>query len=148
MGRTHAFLLSRGLIKNAKLVAVADISKDALDATKAACGKGLRCFDAYWELSENAEFDAVIVAVPHYFHIEIAKFFIERGKHVLIEKPVSVTVREAAEFNEFLREYDANVSNPSKKDGETDAGIYSGGQPKKRVAVAVMYNQRTNRVFK
>jgi predicted dehydrogenase len=178
MGRTHAFLLSRGLIKDAELAAVADISRDALNAAKKVCGHDLRCFDSYRELLDGAEFDAVIVAVPHYFHIEIAKFFIERGKHVLIEKPVSVTVGEAAEFNEFLKEYDANISNPLKSGLESGVEAYKNGEkadknadiyisnpqkereengaelsikkefPKKRVSVAVMYNQRTNPVYK
>jgi predicted dehydrogenase len=138
MGRTHARLLSRGLIKNAELAAVADISKDALTETKEVCKKDLRCFDTYRELAEGAEFDAVIIAVPHYFHVEIAKFFIERGKHVLIEKPISVTVKEAAEFNEFLKEKGVN------QDGE----MQKNGKKNQKISVAVMYNQRTNPVYK
>jgi predicted dehydrogenase len=152
MGKTHAFLLSRGLIKNAELAAVADISSGALDAAGRVCKKGLSRFNDYREMAEKAEFDAVIVAVPHYLHIGIAKFFVERGKHVIIEKPISVTVREAAEFNEFLKEYAAEKS--AINDSKEDAAVAEKPEAKdappkvKAVAVAVMYNQRTNPVYK
>src|SRR5262245_25798993 len=35
--------------------------------------------------------DAVIIATPHYSHIEVAKKAVEAGAHVLIEKPISNT---------------------------------------------------------
>ena len=43
--------------------------------------------------------DAVIIAVPHYFHPEMAKEAFRRGIHVICEKPMAVTSREAREMN-------------------------------------------------
>src|SRR5439155_19835052 len=38
---------------------------------------------------------AVLIATPHPFHAPIALYAIERGLHVLSEKPIAVTVHEA-----------------------------------------------------
>jgi len=39
--------------------------------------------------------DAVVIATPTVSHAEIASFFLDRGKDVLVEKPISTTVAEA-----------------------------------------------------
>lgn len=114
MGGAHALLLLFGLVKNAALAAVCDVSEDARARFLKRGGKRAKkipVFSDYKEMANGAKFDAVIVAVPHYSHVEIAKFFIGRGKHTLIEKPVAVTERAAADFNAFLDE-------PSKLDIE------------------------------
>lgn len=40
--------------------------------------------------------DAIIIAVPSHLHVEIARYAIERGKHVLCEKPVGLNADDAA----------------------------------------------------
>jgi predicted dehydrogenase len=45
--------------------------------------------------------DAVTIAASTSAHFELAKFFLERGVHVLVEKPMTRTSREAAELNEL-----------------------------------------------
>lgn len=47
--------------------------------------------------------DAVSIAVPTAYHYPIAKFFLERGVHVLLEKPMTATVAEADELIEIAR---------------------------------------------
>ncbi len=42
--------------------------------------------------------DAVSVVVPTALHYEIAREFLQRGVHVLVEKPITTTVEEAAEL--------------------------------------------------
>ncbi len=42
--------------------------------------------------------DAITIAVPTPRHFEIASAALERGKHVLIEKPITATVEEADEL--------------------------------------------------
>lgn len=46
----------------------------------------------YHELIDRADVDAVMVATPHYFHPEIVIYALERGKPVISEKPIAVTV--------------------------------------------------------
>jgi len=42
-----------------------------------------------------AEADAVVVATPTATHAQLAEFFLERGKDVLVEKPITATLAEA-----------------------------------------------------
>lgn len=42
--------------------------------------------------------DAVIIASPHHLHYEHVKFALQSGKHVLCEKPLSLTVPNAKEL--------------------------------------------------
>lgn len=51
------------------------------------------------ELIEKS--DALIIAVPTVYHYEIAKKCLERGKHVLVEKPMTETVEQARELVEL-----------------------------------------------
>jgi len=45
--------------------------------------------------------DAVAVVTPVATHFKIAKEMLQAGKHVLLEKPLAATVREAEELNEL-----------------------------------------------
>ncbi|MCS7205182.1 MAG: Gfo/Idh/MocA family oxidoreductase [Leptospiraceae bacterium] len=45
--------------------------------------------------------DALIIAVPTKFHFELAKKCLESEKHILVEKPITETVREAEELIEL-----------------------------------------------
>ena len=42
--------------------------------------------------------EAVTVAVPTRLHREVAGFFLERGVHVLVEKPITRAVSEGREL--------------------------------------------------
>ena len=75
------------------LVAVADLSKDSAKAF--AEPFGAKSFLDYKTLADNSQFDAVIISTPPNLHPEIAEFFMNRGKHVLCEKPLCLSVAEA-----------------------------------------------------
>ena len=48
---------------------------------------GLRSYGAYTEAMSDPAVDAVIVAVPPRFHLDLTGEALARGKHVLVEKP-------------------------------------------------------------
>jgi predicted dehydrogenase len=81
-----------------KLVAVADTRTEA--AAAFAEPFAAKSFAAYRTLAENTEFDAVIISTPPNTHPEIAQYFMPRGKHVLCEKPLCLTVAEAKQMLE------------------------------------------------
>lgn len=72
-----------------ELAAVVDISKDA--AAAAAAGTSANVFTKLTDFLDS-EMDAVIVSTPPHLHEEAAVGALERGRHVLCEKPMSNTV--------------------------------------------------------
>jgi predicted dehydrogenase len=57
----------------------------------------------YRKLVDDAELDAVAVVTPVATHFAIAKEFLRAGKHVLMEKPLTATVREAEELIDLAK---------------------------------------------
>lgn len=76
-----------------QLTAVADLNQDSAKAF--AEPFGARSFSDYKTLNENTELDAVIIATPPNTHPEIAMYFMQKGVHVLCEKPLCLSVAEA-----------------------------------------------------
>ncbi|WP_438352430.1 Gfo/Idh/MocA family protein [Microbacterium sp. CJ88] len=54
-----------------------------------------RAHGSYEELAADAEVDIVYIATPHPAHAENALLMIAHGKHVLIEKPITLNAAEA-----------------------------------------------------
>ncbi len=82
--------------KCCELVAVADVRKESAEAF--AEPFGAKSFADYRSLAENSEIDAVIIATPPNSHPEIAMYFMDRGVHVLCEKPLCLSSAEAREM--------------------------------------------------
>jgi predicted dehydrogenase len=95
--------VASGFLKNttARVVALADIFQDQLEAAKARFGKeapGIEASQvfqgpkAFQEIANSRQVDMVIVATPPYFHPEHLEAVVKAGKHVYVEKPVAVDV--------------------------------------------------------
>jgi len=54
----------------------------------------------YEELFQDESLDAVYIATPHNFHLEQALAAINCGKHLLVEKPLTVTAAESEQLFE------------------------------------------------
>jgi len=65
---------------------------------RARAGFGGWGFDSAEALFAAGDFDAVYIASPHEFHAAHAVMAARAGKHVLVEKPMAVTLAEAAEM--------------------------------------------------
>lgn len=85
IGRTH--LASYGRVREAQVVAIADIHGDAAQA--AAQQAGAQAFREVEEMLERVELDAVDICTPPSAHLEAALLAIERGLHILCEKPLA-----------------------------------------------------------
>ena len=99
LGFIGAGNINRYHMKNAQsagfnLVAVADVAIAA--AQEAQKLFEMRdAFGAYEELLKVKELDGVVVGTPNRFHAEQAIAALEAGKHVFLEKPMAMNVREA-----------------------------------------------------
>ncbi|WP_217358710.1 Gfo/Idh/MocA family protein [Thalassococcus sp. S3] len=100
-GRFHAEKYAAS--ENADLVAVVDA--DATRAGEVASKHGAQALTDYRALIGLV--DAVSIAVPTIAHYEIARFFLDHGVHVLVEKPFTSTIAEADDL--ILRARSANL---------------------------------------
>jgi len=77
-----------------RIVAVADINPDAAESLASEFDIP-RIFTDYKELVGLDEVDIVSVTLPVYLHAPVTIAALERGKHVLCEKPMAMNAREA-----------------------------------------------------
>lgn len=77
------------------LAAVADASMEALAKAHKRYPQ-VPGFQNWHDLVDNPAVDAVVIATPVRFHFEMALAALKAGKHVLVEKPMTQTSREAA----------------------------------------------------
>jgi phthalate 4,5-cis-dihydrodiol dehydrogenase len=54
-------------------------------------------------LCADSAIDWVYIATPHQFHVEHVKLAAKHGKHVLVEKPMALTVQDCSEMIEACR---------------------------------------------
>ncbi len=86
-------------LSQSELLAVCDIKADR---AKAAAEKySANCYTDYKEMLSKEKLDAVHICLPHYLHIPVSKYALERGIHVLCEKPMSIGYTEAEEAAEL-----------------------------------------------
>lgn len=77
-----------------QIVAIA--SRDLGRARQAAARFGIpRAYGSYDELLADPEVDAVYNPLPNHLHVPSSRRALERGKHVLVEKPVALSASEA-----------------------------------------------------
>ncbi len=95
LGNFHA--QKYAAIEGAELVGVVD--NDPKRALEIAAALGTRAYSDHRELI--GQVDAVSVVVPTQFHHAVARDFLAAGVHVLIEKPITVTIEEADELIEL-----------------------------------------------
>lgn len=92
LGRFHAQKYQ--LLEDAELVGVCDASADR--AREVAQELKVAAFSDYRDLI--GQVDAVTIASTTRTHFELAKFFLEHGVHVNVEKPMTVTIDEGEEL--------------------------------------------------
>jgi predicted dehydrogenase len=91
MGQGHCEAVKQ--VEAAELTAVCDIDRKTADMV--AAKYGVPAFYNHKDLLKSGLVDAITIATPHYDHPPIAIDAFRRGLHVLSEKPIAVTVKEA-----------------------------------------------------
>ena len=101
LGQFHAEKYAA--IPGSELVAVVD--NNPARAEEIGGKLGVPAFADYRDILDKV--DAVSIVVPTQYHFETARAFLERGVHVLLEKPITVTLDEADELIRIAAEQKA-----------------------------------------
>ena len=121
MGSSHIKNALKGLMPEIEITAVADIKPDRLEWAKEQLPE-VKTFDNASALMDSGEVDAILIATPHYDHPVLAIEGLEKGLHVMSEKPAGV-------FTKKVREMNAAADKSDKIFG-------------------IMFNQRTNCLYR
>ncbi|SFI37907.1 Predicted dehydrogenase [Paenibacillus sp. UNC496MF] len=79
--------------RNADLYAICDVAPDLLDKMNAKFAPA-RAYSDYDAMLADPNVDAVVIGIADQFHVPMAEKAIRAGKHVLVEKPLGVTIEE------------------------------------------------------
>ncbi len=120
IGSAHFNTVVSGKVKGMELGAACDIDPRRLDECRAAAGD-IPVFSDYREMIDSGLAEAVLISTPHPLHAEISCYAIEKGLHVLSEKPEDIRVSAARELNE-----------KAKRSGKV---------------FGIMFNQRTDPIY-
>jgi predicted dehydrogenase len=71
---------------------------DVVESSAAERGKQLgskQIYTDYEKMLKEADIEAVDICLPHDLHAEVSNVALEAGKHVIVEKPIAITLAEA-----------------------------------------------------
>ena len=88
--------------RNVELLAICDVAEDLL-ARMAALHAPQRTYTDYAAMLADPEIDAVLIATADQFHVRLCQEALAAGKHVLVEKPLGVTVEECDELTAVVK---------------------------------------------
>ena len=78
-----------------QVLSVCDIRPERLEAGRKF---GYKTYEQYTEMVKDPELDIILIATPNHIHKEIAVAALESGKHVICEKPVTLSSDELSEI--------------------------------------------------
>ena len=88
-------------LDKAELVACCDIKADR--AMHMASEFGIKAYSDYREMIEAEKLDVVHICLPHYLHVPVSMYAMERGIHVICEKPITITASEFKSLCDLAR---------------------------------------------
>jgi len=89
-------------IEGTRLFAVCDANKDSAGYAADVFGAE-SYFTDYKEMLSQDEVNAVIMACPPQVHTEVASFAMDKGVHVFVEKPPTVTTKELIALDDLSK---------------------------------------------
>ena len=104
-GIAYVFCNAMRFTDTGQILAVASRTKSRADRLVNDFGIS-RQYNSYEALLEDSEIDVVYIATIHPLHEEWAIKCAEAGKHILVEKPISMNYAQAAAMIEAAREND------------------------------------------
>jgi predicted dehydrogenase len=79
--------------------------RDVVEGKRQARQYGCRYFPTYSDLLADKSIDAVVVALPPALNASVCEEAAIRRKHILLEKPMAINLREAIRINQAVSRY-------------------------------------------
>ncbi|HHS12455.1 MAG TPA: Gfo/Idh/MocA family oxidoreductase [bacterium] len=99
IARVHTAAIDQ--LDELNLIAFCDTHKGRLEALLA--GRRAAGYTCHQDLIEKESPDLVVIATPNGTHYSIAKDCLERGLHILLEKPITITDQQALDLMSAAR---------------------------------------------
>ncbi|MCK9372285.1 MAG: Gfo/Idh/MocA family oxidoreductase [Sulfuricurvum sp.] len=99
MGLSHLAIANQTV--GIEVAAICDTSKPLLRFLEK--NTKFRAFSDYKKMIDDVQLDGIMVNVPNTFHFEIAKYCLEKGISVFVEKPFTLTYKESQELVELAK---------------------------------------------
>ncbi|BDR68009.1 oxidoreductase [Clostridium tetani] len=99
-----------------ELVALCDIDIKKAELEKAKYIDGMRdsvevnIYEDYKEMLEKEEIDVVAISTESGYHPEIAMYCMNKGKHVIVEKPMALSIKDADDMIECSRKNNVKLA--------------------------------------
>lgn len=93
ISKRHLELLSQNQIHGAELVAVCDVKSEVAKSTGEKFN--VPSFTTFDALLNGVDFNVATILTPSGMHPEHALFFLNAGKHVVVEKPMALKISDA-----------------------------------------------------
>ncbi len=108
MGNSHLNdLLNKTDEYRCKVVAVCDVYRRRLNKAKERTGGD--AYMDYRELLARPDIDVVFIVTPDHWHSKISIEAMAAGKHVYVEKPMTLTIEQALELRAAVSKYDRKL---------------------------------------
>jgi len=100
-GRCHAEAIAKA--DGARLAVIAERSEQAQAAAREQF-PDIDVFDDYRRVVERGDVDVVDIVLPSFLHHEVASAVLASGKHLLLEKPMCLSVKDCDDLVRLARE--------------------------------------------
>ncbi|SDM76464.1 Gfo/Idh/MocA family protein [Sediminibacillus halophilus] len=102
-------------LSNVNVAAVSDLQEERMETIVSVFQKktnkpqAIKQYIDYSDLLSDPAVDIVVIAVVSGLHAEIAKQALQQQKHVILEKPISLSLKDADEINQLAQAYNRKV---------------------------------------
>lgn len=111
--------------KHAQVVAVCDVDSwrlsnakkqvnDYYSKVKGKSYNGCKSYDDFRKIMHQKNIDAVMIATPDHWHVPIAIEAARAGKHISLEKPISICIGHGRKLVETIKEHKVITRNDSE----------------------------------
>lgn len=100
MGLNHSTAINS--IEGLQVTAVCDLDSERLEAAREELGD-IKTYSKVADVAADPDIQLVIVILPHNLHCEVAVACLGAGKHVVVEKPMAISIDECTQMIEAAK---------------------------------------------